>query len=812
MESDKQATWHPAHNNSNCEETAEYDKLVLKSEPLDLVKVEPSPVPKPHSPDVKEELSPEDQTYVNSDKSSVNLGELKVTVKLEKELKVSVKVEKELKVSVKVEEGLKDSVKLEEECKVTVGENTEDKKKLTSSEFRRTGNKRGSSYDKEDCDLYCCGGSIRKSTRSSRKRICYAEDDLANAVYDQADIYTEDNSLSPNRIRLTEEIESIRKECEKIVRQNKSQRRKTHATLSSQKNSDQFRVSPIAVCQDIGLQRSRIDSFISGAQQPQDQVKLMSSTITQVHNHSISAQTAISSSITETKTGVNMPFKETITMVPAGVQDFGQYSTSEPFTIHRRRNSGEYIPDFRCIICELEFDFKHDMNYHMSKFHRMLCIRNSVSCSICVNGIPDFFQMSIDRDQKETITKGNEGEIQREYVVSKSVKTYPCIKCTHTFHNIELLHSHLRIYHLFDYENVRTCCSYCQCPLSGDVYEVRTLTGDLQQRTEKPYYIATKDVSCKTHLCKICHVQCKDESEVQLHQVLHTQCKKLKYKCLQCLKEFRKKDMLGKHVWMHYSKTPFRCRYCQKYTGLPHSLAQHEKSHLPKSKKCFKCQVCGKVCATNGLLKGHKLVHLEKAFLCNLCPCAYKTNFRLKQHKIKKHTLQFKYTCEICGKGIVSAFKLKIHRESHEDIVCKICSNRFSSYYSLSIHMQNQHGTQKKKIQKKQNIQCDQCGKIFRNKGALDNHYSIHTGEKNFKCGICSKSFRIKLGLDVHMRHHLGEKDYACTYCDKAFYTKLNLEDHIRVHTGEKPFKCMVCQKAFTKSCNLKKHKRLLKH
>ena len=479
--------------------------------------------------------------------------------------------------------------------------------------------------------------------------------------------------------------------------------------------------------------------------------------------------------------------------LPNVVQDFGQFSASEPFTIHRRRNAGEHIPDFRCIICELEFDFMDDMNYHMALYHKMKCIRKSFSCSCCVDDIPDWFQMSIDRDQGE-----NKQEESQDEAASA---TYSCKICSHTCTNIELLHKHIHSKHHFNFESIKTVCLYCRTRLSETVYEVCTLIKDPCLRRDNPKMHS----DAKSHLCKICNVPCKDEAEVNLHRKLHLR-KKGSYRCLKCDKTFRKWNYLEHHVWMHYDKTPFRCRYCSEYKTGGNSVSVHELHHLPESQKKFKCDQCEMRFWTKGTLTCHiKRTHSDKRYHCNMCPASYKCKTKLLHHRIKKHTGQFRFTCDICGAGAVSQRDLNLHKESHENICCPVCNKKFALRSSLILHMKNVH-------EKREQFPCDQCGKMFATSFSLAVHYTLHTGEKKFKCPQCDKRFRTPGGLDIHKRHHSGIKEHACTYCEKAFYTSTNLQDHIRIHTGEKPFKCVVCQKAFAKSCNLKKHKKLLNH
>ncbi|NWU36614.1 ZSC20 protein, partial [Hylia prasina] len=63
---------------------------------------------------------------------------------------------------------------------------------------------------------------------------------------------------------------------------------------------------------------------------------------------------------------------------------------------------------------------------------------------------------------------------------------------------------------------------------------------------------------------------------------------------------------------------------------------------------------------------------------------------------------------------------------------------------------------------------------------------------------------RSELGVPEQL--HDGEKPHKCSKCGKSFRQRCHLINHWRIHTGERPYKCGECGKSLRTSANLIKH------
>ncbi|KAF7254139.1 Zinc finger and BTB domain-containing protein 24 [Varanus komodoensis] len=137
-------------------------------------------------------------------------------------------------------------------------------------------------------------------------------------------------------------------------------------------------------------------------------------------------------------------------------------------------------------------------------------------------------------------------------------------------------------------------------------------------------------------------------------------------------------------------------------------------------------------------------------------------------------------------------------KRASSEVECKDCGKLFKYNHFLAIHRRSHTGQKA--------FTCDQCGKYFSQKRQLKSHYRVHTGLSLPECNQCHRKFMDAAQLKKHLRTHTGEKPFTCEICGKSFTAKSSLQTHIRIHRGEKPYTCNICGKSFSDSSAKRRH------
>ena len=156
-----------------------------------------------------------------------------------------------------------------------------------------------------------------------------------------------------------------------------------------------------------------------------------------------------------------------------------------------------------------------------------------------------------------------------------------------------------------------------------------------------------------------------------------------------------------------------------------------------------------------------------------------------KEEKDRSET----FNCTQCSKVFISLASLEAHKKhAHSFIMCDICGRPFSQKANLLKH--------KLIHANKKPFACRVCNKAFRQKANLQRHELIHDKDrKTVNCTECNKSFRCAWSLKQHMKNHQGGAGgaFGCSICGKTFKDKTRLMQHFAVHNQMGGLTCHIC-------------------
>ena len=108
----------------------------------------------------------------------------------------------------------------------------------------------------------------------------------------------------------------------------------------------------------------------------------------------------------------------------------------------------------------------------------------------------------------------------------------------------------------------------------------------------------------------------------------------------------------------------------------------------------FSCEICGKVKSTARLLKCHMISH-RVGVLCNHCGKSFKRQRSLVDHILSRHPSathpnEKGYSCDQCGKVKATENLLKNHMKWHTNCFqCPNCGIIRKSSRSLAVHVKS---------------------------------------------------------------------------------------------------------------------------
>uniref|UniRef100_A0A3B4H7L9 Zinc finger protein 14-like n=1 Tax=Pundamilia nyererei TaxID=303518 RepID=A0A3B4H7L9_9CICH len=211
------------------------------------------------------------------------------------------------------------------------------------------------------------------------------------------------------------------------------------------------------------------------------------------------------------------------------------------------------------------------------------------------------------------------------------------------------------------------------------------------------------------------------------------------------------------------------------------------------------CPVCSRAFDSVKTLNRHIQCHTDdRPYHCVHCKKRFKHMAGPSQsdENVCKLEMRDIMKCDDCGKEFKSMTMLKVHQRIHDPLYCKECGKILANEAAFERH----------KLMHRP-MQCTMCDKTFTLLRRLREHYEKqHNFSGPYPCPQCDKSFIQLSYLAIHQRIHKGEFPYVCNLCPEKFRSSNCLTVHQRKHTGEKPFLCWQCGKCYRSASELTVH------
>ena len=240
-----------------------------------------------------------------------------------------------------------------------------------------------------------------------------------------------------------------------------------------------------------------------------------------------------------------------------------------------------------------------------------------------------------------------------------------------------------------------------------------------------------------------------------------------------------------------------------------------ETSKNPEKRK-LQCKLCPETFAKRKQLVRHLVEHKEN-FLSLPKPNITKneTDFATKNFSDISGTHGNSLTEESCKDQSLKDPKFSVNDLEH---VKPECSVPMENREAMSITDENI------KESKPEELKCNECDRTFSTKRYLQNHSTIHTGDKPFVCQICQKGFTQKSNMNFHTRkfHNTDENSSSIpaessenpTEISSKKRTLDNADDvqnpkslkRLRVDKELETLECKQCPKTFKSKPTLKIH------
>ncbi|CAH2065060.1 unnamed protein product, partial [Iphiclides podalirius] len=227
----------------------------------------------------------------------------------------------------------------------------------------------------------------------------------------------------------------------------------------------------------------------------------------------------------------------------------------------------------------------------------------------------------------------------------------------------------------------------------------------------------------------------------------------------------------------------------------------------------YKCLECDMFFKNSRARKNHVARYHREGLQCDHCKKRFVNRTTLATHLRLHEGPPPRAECPVCGK-MVRVVQLKYHVQRHQNrgrYECSDCNKLFSHLTTYHAHLKYSRAHATDQVFK---FPCPMCNKGYPTKEAMQDHFNYqHLGKTSHKCPVCNKPIASRANVEKHVMRVHGEKkerprNHVCQQCGKAFTDKKALNQHEVIHSGERPLSCDICQQTFKQKASLYTHKK----